>query len=1103
MKRLSLLTFTVVILSILLAAAVSAADTVIAEGNCGDNVTWQIIDINAGKSDAPHYKLVFSGTGTLIGYTTDGAKITYANKNQSQFAPYENYIYEVIVNDGITGIESGGIAFFDALRVVELPADLTKVGYMSFTGNEFLERISVRGNNTFLGADLSKVTTLGSHVFDGCKSIRYIHLNPDYSGQLYTEAFKNCDALTDFVIPAGVTKLTNTFEGADGLKRVVFLGDPEMASDVFLSIKSTNLTLYTAVSGGNVDTFAKNQGIAVEYSTPTVESQFYSSDLNVIDIGKCAADVFYKLVKGDDGKCTMYTFGDGLTMGAISYAGLNISYSTANTAYWYPHRTLITKVIVAENIKTLSGLACGFMTNLKQVEITENLTEITGACFESSTSFGTLYMRGDTPVEGHVDLTNIKRLGSYTFDGCKGIKTVEFAEYPTTTYLGYEFFKNCSKLHTVKLPFNLKEVRKYAFRNCDSLKNIVFYSNAEIHEDTFYECAGINSIAGLRNSYAQAFAEERGIEFILPNVLSVYMDGDLTEEIDIVDGALLYPQLIADKICLLYTDEGCTVPYDYNTYVYESMNIYALPLVDHIGFMVRTKDYNGLRSLYNFNLDASMGDSLYNIKEMGSISSGERDIRGTTEMTYDDKHIFKNSVVTNNVLTGKLSAYPTGKMAEFAHTSIGYEKDGVVNPKNATEPLYFRSYVVIENKNTGDTYELYSAVHSATLKDKSSKTIEEGKDILASDELQFLDISAKCSYDRDAIYTEEELMAYINEIYADKDHVIYGQQLGTGNADYFADYLAKFRDETGNYPGVMGLDQVSINGGNFTDEEKTIFFDDVLEYVKRGGIITLSIHLTNPKDASAGYRGELGFEDAWEEILTEGSELNLSLHTYLEQARETLQYLEDRNIPVLFRPLHEMNISSFWWCVNQTVNNETRVLDSQYIVRLWKYYYNFFENVCDLDNLVWVYGPNYTNNTSTTKGTQHVMYAYPGDEYVEMVGCDWYTKTSDYTEIDGDGKSLSSLIATGYPVAITEFGPSGDLLPIDDSFEHPYKAMRQLDIVKNIAYELDYSIVYILNWTSKWSILNMGDSDEFMAHEMIYGTNEMYPGIIGKKLNKE
>ncbi|MBQ8208470.1 MAG: leucine-rich repeat protein [Clostridia bacterium] len=1103
MKKILIFALFLLSTMLLLAGSISATDTIIAEGNCGDDITWKIYDRNAGKSDEPHYQLVFSGTGELKGYTSDGFIITYSNQNDSQFSPYEEYIYEAVVEDGITSIGQSGIAFFINLHTIEIPADLTTIGYMAFAGNGALERVSVRGNNTFLGADLSNITSFGTHVFDGCEILRYVLMNPNYEGELKNEVFKNCDRLTTITIPAGVTKLgPDTFEGCDGLESVVFLGDPTLGDQVFLNLTASKITLYSPVSGGNVETFATAKGFGFSNTTPTIESEFYSSDPNVIDIGKCAADVFYKLVKGEDGNCTMYTFGTGSTMSAIACSGDTVGYYTVSTAYWYPHRSLITKIILSENVKTMSGLACGFMPNLTHVEITEKLTGITGACFESSTNFGTLYMKGNEPKEGHIDYTNIMRLGSYTFDGCEGVKSIEFAEYPTSTFLGYELFKGCINLHSVKLPFNLTEVRKYAFRNCDSLKDVVFFSDTTIDENAFYECDDLTAITitGLRDSHAKAFAEANGMKFIPPNILSIYMDGELQTEIDVVDSSYLVPRLINDTICLLYTDEGCTVPYDYAEPVYDNMTLYALPLVSHEGFMVRTVDYNGLRSIYKFNINASKGDSLYNIKELGSIASAERDIRGTTSMTADDNYIYLNTVIKNNVLVGKLSAYPSGNSAQFAHTSAGgYETDGVLNAKNATEQLYFRCYVIIENKETGETYELYSDVVSATLQDKAAKTIEAGEGILDTDEIEFLTAPAQATYDREKVYTEDELKAYISEIYADKEHVLYGQQISTNTVDAFANYLAMFRDETGDYPAVVGIDQSSINQGEFTDEEKTIFFDDLLEYARRGGIITLSIHLTNPADATQGYRGELGFEDAWEEILTEDSELNLSLHTYLAQAAETLQYLEDRGIPVLFRPLHEMNISSFWWCVNQTVDGETKVLPSQYIVRLWKYYYKYFEETCELDNLVWVYGPNYTNNTSKTSGTQHVMYAYPGDEYVEMVGCDWYTSTGDYTEIDGDGKSLSSLIATGYPVAITEFGPSGTLLPVDDG-EHPYKAMKQLQIIKDITYELGYSIVYMLNWTGKWSIYNMGDSNEFMADEMIYGTNETYYGLIGNNL---
>lgn len=1095
MKKFSVFLILIVSIIILSATSVYAAETLIAEGKGGDNVTWKLYDKNSATAKNPYYKLVFSGTGTLRGYTSEGGELAYASRDKSQFAPWRDYIFEAVVEEGITEIGSAGLAFLNNLGVVELPQSVTKLGQAAFETNSSLERIYVAGNNTFLGADLSNITSIGPYAFDGCGSLRYIKLSPNYQGKLQNESFKNCNSVEVFTIPAGVTNLTGTFKYCKNLKAIYFEGDPTMSSTVFASANVSGLTIYTMTDGGNVDTFATEAGITVSHTVPDLKSEFYSDDPSVIDIGKCADDVYYKLVKDVDGFCTMYTFGTGSTMSAVSFSGDGVGYSSIEKVYWYNHRTLIKKVVLSENIKTMSGIACGFMTNLTHLEITENLTGITGACFEASSKFGCIYMRGETPVEGHLDLTNIKRLGSYTFDACRGVKTVEFAEYTSTTYLGAELFKNCTNLHTVKLPLNLKEVRKYTFRNCDSLKNIVFYSDAKINELAFYECSNLESITGLRGSEAQAFAEANGIAFKLPNVLSVYLDGELLDEVDVVDSAYLYPQLIGGKICMLYTDESCTVPFDYSLRIYADANLYAKELVSHAGFMVRVSDYNGLRSIYNLNMEESKGNSLYNIKSMGSISSLERNLRGTTTMTYNDKHIFLNSMITDNTLTGKLTSYPSGSMAQFAHTATGYEENDAVNAKSATEPLYFRCFVVLEDKNTGKTYEIYTDCISATLKDKCEKTMIAGSDLLKEEELNFIKIPANITYNRDALYTKDDLMAYMNAMYDDIDHILYGQHIDISRVDAFADYMANFKDETGDYPAVAGIDQGTINGADLTEEEKAIFRADLVEYAKRGGIISISFHMDNPTDESLYCRGSLGMGEAFDALMTEGTETNDSLMRSLATAAETLQYLEDAGVPVLWRPLHEMNGGWFWWCTVQ----KGKVLDGEYVARLWRYYYDYLEVQCGLDNLIWVYSPNYTNNTSTTSGTQHVMHCYPGDEYVDIVGCDWYTSTGNYEDIDAEGKSYSSIKATGKPACITEFGPSGKLLPVDDG-EHPYKAMTQLQLMKDIAYKLNHSMIYILNWTSNWSIYKMGDSNEFMADPMIYGANEAYFGLIGNNL---
>src|SRR5690606_9161779 len=73
-----------------------------------------------------------------------------------------------------------------------------------------------------------------------------------------------------------------------------------------------------------------------------------------------------------------------------------------------------------------------------------------------------------------------------------------------------------------------------------------------------------------------------------------------------------------------------------------------------------------------------------------------------------------------------------------------------------------------------------------------------------------------------------------------------------------------------------------------------------------------------------------------------------------------LQTLENRGVVVLFRPLHELNGTWFWWGGQNP--DDFRAF--------WRHMFDYFTRVKGLDNLLWVYSPN------TGSG---VMNNYPGN----------------------------------------------------------------------------------------------------------------------------
>ena len=97
-----------------------------------------------------------------------------------------------------------------------------------------------------------------------------------------------------------------------------------------------------------------------------------------------------------------------------------------------------------------------------------------------------------------------------------------------------------------------------------------------------------------------------------------------------------------------------------------------------------------------------------------------------------------------------------------------------------------------------------------------------------------------------------------------------------------------------------------------------------------------------------------------------------------------LKKLQDAGIPVLFRPLHEAAGDYTWgpwfWWGNSGVEATKD---------LWKYLYDKLTNEYGLNNLIWVWTMQ-VHDAGVLASAQTVAAAYPGAEYVDIVGADIY-----------------------------------------------------------------------------------------------------------------
>ncbi len=378
-------------------------------------------------------------------------------------------------------------------------------------------------------------------------------------------------------------------------------------------------------------------------------------------------------------------------------------------------------------------------------------------------------------------------------------------------------------------------------------------------------------------------------------------------------------------------------------------------------------------------------------------------------------------------------------------------------------------------------------------------------DFLGYDSAENTDVSSKevviengdnrsYTVEKSKIYSKDTLLSVLEEVYNADDKIIVGQQMSERLGETMTTERKLYKDNCGvesplyGYDvGVMASNQKSTVNGRIKDAY------DMIEYMREGGIITISAHLENPTgDGRATdqdpHRGELGHEAKWDEVMTEGTELNAKLMEILDEVADFLEIFHVNDATVIFRPFHEMNGNWFWYCIKNSENGIEKTLPKDYAVKLWKYLYNYITVEREIDNMIWEYSPNVARRSDPAD----VMYCYPGDDYCDIVGADWYT--SEYT-----GHELIAIAdedmakPTGKIFSIAEFGP-GESIRTDFSKSETYKfTCTHLDDFITEVTDAGINTCYWMLWSSwgdvKISMWNMGDANLFYDND-IYLTLE-------------
>lgn len=224
------------------------------------------------------------------------------------------------------------------------------------------------------------------------------------------------------------------------------------------------------------------------------------------------------------------------------------------------------------------------------------------------------------------------------------------------------------------------------------------------------------------------------------------------------------------------------------------------------------------------------------------------------------------------------------------------------------------------------------------------------------------------------------------------------------------------KDVVGDYPAIYGWDIAGLEKDEVNNLDGVPFAkmrQHIQEANERGGISTISWHCDNPATG----------KNAWDntpnslKTVLPGAENHQKFTSWLDKAANFFLSLKDKNgknIPILFRPYHELTGGWFWWGKGNCTPEEFKTL--------WKFTFDYLQKK-GVRNLIYIY------NTSSFKTEEEFLAYYPGKEYADILSFDTYQNSDDkegkkfIEEVQSQFKIINQIGIKQYkPIALAEAG---------------------------------------------------------------------------------
>ena len=498
---------------------------IVAEGKCGDNLTWQLYDSG---------KMTISGSGTMYNYTPA----------DNQFAPWYNrrtIIKEVEIQNGVTSIGERAFYQCESLTSIAIPDSVTSIEMGLFYGCRNLTNIVIPDSVTSIGtcafyqcesltsiAIPDSVTSIGPVAFGECSSIASVII-PDSVTSIEMGLFSRCRNLTNIVIPDSVTSIgAYAFEECDSLKSITI-------PDSVTSIGNSAFRICSSLTDIIIPNSVISLGCSVFFDCDSLAHVYYKGteeEWNSISIDDGNENLTSEIISYNYNsmlKYLTYRINNGEVTITDCYTAIQGEWTIPSTIEGYPVTNIgdyafsscreLTSVTIPDSVTSLGQGAFSSCENLVSITIgngvinigdwafydCESLTSITIP--DSVTSIGEHAFSGCESLESITIGNGVTDIGSSAFFTCDRLARVNITDLSAwcninfsdssanPLYYAKKLYLQGTLVSNLIIPEGVTSIGTLAFYECDSLTSITIPDSVtSIGKNAFYQCESLESI---------------------------------------------------------------------------------------------------------------------------------------------------------------------------------------------------------------------------------------------------------------------------------------------------------------------------------------------------------------------------------------------------------------------------------------------------------------------------------------------------------------------------------------------------------------------------------------------------------------------------------